>query len=95
MTSRSRLGILVLCLAALLVAAEPAVHHHQLLPGSADGVSTSLLCSICVTGASHATLTTVASVAPLVAGETLLALLVTAVSHETPLALPSRAPPAR
>jgi hypothetical protein len=54
----SRIGIVVLIFAALLVAAEPTYHHHPLVANAAaDGLSATAYCAICAVGGSQTVLT--------------------------------------
>ncbi|MCU1246944.1 MAG: hypothetical protein JWN02_2854 [Acidobacteria bacterium] len=90
----SRIGIVVLIFAALLVAAEPTYHHHPLTGNAADGLSATAYCAICAVGGSQTVLTR-PIVIPSAAVSYLLAVAPATLSRSAVRALlAARAPPA-
>jgi hypothetical protein len=83
-----RFSILIAIL-AVLIAAEPLLHHHPLQQNSIPGA-----CAICATGATPLPLTIAAVAAPQFFVYTLTVVAATTVTTVTPLTLASRAPPA-
>ena len=90
----ARLKLVLFFLVAIL-AVEPILHNHSLIPGGADSgvASSSNVCAICAVGVDR-----IAAVAPSIAAPQVVAFLVAAVaatrlSDATPLILASRAPP--
>lgn len=89
----SRLGIVVLIFAALLVAAEPTYHHHPLAGGAGSDVATSY-CAICAVGGSQTVLSRPVVIAPAVVAYLLVAAPLTPCSSAARAPLAARGPPA-
>jgi len=87
---RFKLGLLIALLA--LIAAEPLIHNHPLIPeGTAPSQS---LCAVCASGPARVTLSTPTVAAPTVVVWSLDVCDTTFVERSAALPLASRAPPA-
>lgn len=88
-----RLKLVLILLVAAIVAAEPVVHTHPLVPSpDANGIGTPNICAACAT-AQQVAVSVPPVVAPAVIIERLVAAAVVIVSFEAPRLLSSRAPP--
>jgi len=98
MRRTSRLKLAILLLFAAVIAAEPTLHNHSLIPNHGDeGASLTaqqMVCAACAIGAGGVVLAPPPVAAPLTVSYTLVAFLVLAASKRLVLSLPSRAPPA-
>jgi hypothetical protein len=88
----SRLTILLLL--AVIIAAEPVVHTHPLVPNRATGLTGADVCAICAIGADSITLSPPNAVAPVVVSYRVVVAAVPVSSAEGPRPRGSRAPPA-
>ena len=97
MRRSSRLKLAILLLFAAVIAAEPTLHNHSLIPNHGDeGASLTVqqtVCAACAIGAGGMVLAPPAVAAPLTVSYAVVAFLVLAVSKRLALPLPSRAPP--
>lgn len=92
-----RLQVILFLVLAVLVAVQPAVHHHPLFPDSTSehGLSSrSLSCTVCASGTVRLELPVDVVAAPLQGGVVLLAATDQHPLDGTASALSSRAPPA-
>ncbi|HKB79363.1 MAG TPA: hypothetical protein VKH35_06570 [Thermoanaerobaculia bacterium] len=87
-----RLSPLVI-LVALLFAAEPLLHSHP-LESTIAGASGTSICAVCATGTGRLPTMAPAIAAPQLGAYRYVTVFFRAVAVETPLPLPSRAPPA-
>ena len=88
----SRIRLLVLLFAAL-IAAEPVIHSHPLVPRAHDGDGSTTVCA-CAAGTSIVASIAPAIVAPATVITGIAAVSLNSVSYGIALPLASRAPPA-
>ena len=83
----------LILLVALLIAAEPLLHHHP-LESSASGRSGNAACAICATGIGRLPTVVVVIGAPQLTNVAYVCAFLTAVAVDVPLPRSPRAPPA-
>lgn len=89
--------IVILLLLAAVIAAEPVVHTHPLVPQratEANALNTPNVCGVCAVGVDSIAVDGGAVVPPRVVVEHLVAAVAASFCSEAPLHTPSRAPPA-
>ena len=98
MSGPSRLKLAILLLFAAIVALEPTLHNHSLIPTHGDDAASitaqQTVCAACAIGAGGVVLAPPAVAAPLTISYALAGLVILTASKRLALPLPSRAPPA-
>jgi len=89
MHSMKRLSVLALLLLAAIVAAEPLLHEHPLQQSDE-----AIVCAACAAGTGQVAIHQPVVTAPSVVAYRLVVTLLAGHSFDSPLPLPSRAPPA-